>query len=417
MSIGLPKTALCQTAGSATITGTVTDPSGSVVPGAAVTIRNTDTGIERKTETSDAGIFTAAFLQPGHYEVQASKTGFTSVLRKDLSLQVGQTLSVNLALAVQSTQAEVTVTGEAPVVDTEKTDVSQVVSDAEVSNLPIAGPALGSVRAAHAPNVTTDGSSGLVSYPRHFGPLQHQQRWTAPTTTRPCFPKGAAARPAAPTCSAWIPCMEYQVSTSNYSAELGQAAGGVVNAVTKSGTNDVAWRPVLLPALSHLERARPVPQVAGQLHPADPPMAAVRGQRGRADHQGQAVLLRNLRRVAQGEPHRLHQQHLQRHHESAAVPGAGDGHAVRQCQCVPVRPAGDIPARHQSGRGFRQAGRPVDAAQPRGGIVRLHELPRAECVPDGAFVQQQLDWQPTAATSTTSASSWRTGIRPSHRRW
>jgi hypothetical protein len=81
--------AYAQGAGSATITGSITDPSGSIVPGTSVVIRNTDTGIERKTETGDAGIFEAPFLQPGRYEVQASKTGFADVLRKELVLQVG----------------------------------------------------------------------------------------------------------------------------------------------------------------------------------------------------------------------------------------------------------------------------------------------------------------------------------------
>ena len=81
-----------QLAGSATITGTITDATGAVVPGADVTIRNTDTGIEHKVQTTDAGAYTAPFLQPGHYEVQAGKQGFASVLRKDLVLQVGQTM-------------------------------------------------------------------------------------------------------------------------------------------------------------------------------------------------------------------------------------------------------------------------------------------------------------------------------------
>src|SRR5579883_2763669 len=96
--------AFSQGAGSATITGTVTDASGASVPGAEVTIRNTDTGIERKTQTSDAGLYTAAFLPPGKYEVQAVKTGFSAVVMKDLTLQVGQILTVSLSLSVQAAQ-------------------------------------------------------------------------------------------------------------------------------------------------------------------------------------------------------------------------------------------------------------------------------------------------------------------------
>lgn len=155
--------AYCQGSGSATIAGTVTDASGAVVPAAAVTIRNTDTGIERKTQTSDAGRYNAAFLPPGHYEVLGGKSGFATMIQKDLTLQVGQTLEINLALAVQMTQQEVTVTGQAPVVDAEKTEVSQVVSAAAVGNLPIAGRRWDTF-VLLTPGVTNDGSSGLVSY-------------------------------------------------------------------------------------------------------------------------------------------------------------------------------------------------------------------------------------------------------------
>src|SRR5215471_13179357 len=135
----LPGRAVSQTAGSATITGTVTDASGAVVPAVDITVKNTETGIERKTQTSDAGIYNATFLPPGAYQVQAAKTGFNTVLRKNLVLQIGQTLSIDLSLPVQTAQQQVTVTGEAPVVDTEKTEVSQVISSGSVENLPISG--------------------------------------------------------------------------------------------------------------------------------------------------------------------------------------------------------------------------------------------------------------------------------------
>ena len=90
-----------QAAGSGTITGTITDPSGATVPKATIILHNADTGAERRTETSDSGVYVANFLQPGHYEVRAEKAGFASILRKDLTLQVGQTLSVDLAMKVE----------------------------------------------------------------------------------------------------------------------------------------------------------------------------------------------------------------------------------------------------------------------------------------------------------------------------
>jgi Carboxypeptidase regulatory-like domain/TonB dependent receptor len=231
-----PQRGSAQNAGSATITGTVTDASSAVVPGAGVTVRNTDTGIERKTQTSDAGLYSAAFLPPGHYEVEAGKVGFDKVLRKELILQVGQTLQINLSLAVQTTQLEVTVTGEAPLVDAEKTEVSQVVSAATVGNLPISGRRWDTF-ALMTPNVTNDGSSGLVSY-RGISGLYNSNTVDGANNNQAFFSEARGRANSGAYVYSLDSIAEYQVTSSNYSASLGQAAGGVVNAVTKSGTND-----------------------------------------------------------------------------------------------------------------------------------------------------------------------------------
>ncbi len=232
-----PHKAFGQLAGSATISGTISDASGAVVQGADIVIRNTDTGIERKTQTSDAGLYNAAFLPPGHYEVQASKPGFATLVRKDPTLQVGQTLTVSLSLAVQRTQQEVTVTGEAPVVDTQKTEVSQVVSETAVSNLPIAGRRWDSF-VLLTPNVTTDGTSGLVSY-RGISGLYNSNTVDGANNNQAFFSEARGRANSGAYVYSMDSIKEYQVSASNYSAELGQAAGGVVNAVTKSGTNQL----------------------------------------------------------------------------------------------------------------------------------------------------------------------------------
>jgi len=128
-----------QTTGSGTINGTVRDPAQAAIPGANVTIQNVDTGIGRAIVTNEAGLYSAPFLQPGHYEITVSKAGFTNLSRKDLTLQVGQTLTIDLQLTVQGREEQVTVTSEAPLVDTQKSEQSQVVSENLVSNLPIAG--------------------------------------------------------------------------------------------------------------------------------------------------------------------------------------------------------------------------------------------------------------------------------------
>ncbi|MGD0772678.1 MAG: carboxypeptidase regulatory-like domain-containing protein [Candidatus Solibacter sp.] len=228
--------AFAQLAGSATITGALRDPSGAFVPGATVTIRNTNTGIERRIESNDAGIYVAPFLPPGQYEVHASKTGFAAVVRKDLVLQVGQTLAIDFSMTVQAAQVEVTVTGEAPVVDNEKTEMSQVISQSSVGNLPIAGRRWDAF-VMLTPNVTPDGGSGLVSF-RGISGMYNSNTVDGANNNQALFSEARGRAITGVYVYSMDSIREYQVSSSNYSAELGQAAGGVVNAVTKSGTND-----------------------------------------------------------------------------------------------------------------------------------------------------------------------------------
>ena len=102
MSLCLSATLEAQTTGAGTITGTITDASGGVVPAAAVVVKNTATQTERTLATNEAGIFVAQFLQPGRMRSRSRKPGFAKTVRTGLTLQVGQTLTVNFALAVQS---------------------------------------------------------------------------------------------------------------------------------------------------------------------------------------------------------------------------------------------------------------------------------------------------------------------------
>src|SRR5260370_31484899 len=118
-------TAYGQTACAGTITGTVRDPSSAIVPGASVVVRNTDTGIERSLQTNEAGIYVAPFVQPRHYEITVSKAGFGKVVRQNLTLQVGQTLTIDFAVAVQTTAETVLVTGQAGVQDSYKPQRTQ----------------------------------------------------------------------------------------------------------------------------------------------------------------------------------------------------------------------------------------------------------------------------------------------------
>src|SRR5712671_4342378 len=221
----LAGTLSAQTTGAGTITGTITDPSGAVVPAAAVAVKNVATQAERMIATNDAGIFVAQFLQPGAYEITVTKAGFAKTVRTGLTLQVGQSLTINLALPVQSTNEAVTVAGDAAIVDTEKTEMSQVVSQTQKENLPIAGRRWEGF-ALLTPNTTTDGGNGLVSY-RGISGLYNQSVVDGTSNTQAFFSE-TKGRTTLGYVYSMDSVQEFHVAASNYSAELGQSAGGVV---------------------------------------------------------------------------------------------------------------------------------------------------------------------------------------------
>ena len=221
-----------QSAGTGTLTGTVTDSSGAVVPSAAVVVHNSDTGADREVTSTGAGIYVATFLQPGHYEVSVNKPGFEKVVHKNLVLQVGQTLAIDLQLPLQTAQESVVVIATPTIVDTEKTEVSQVVSQHLVENLPLVGRRWDNF-ALLTPAVTTDGNS--VSF-RGISSLYNNNSVDGANNNQAFFstPRGGATAPYVYSLDS---IQEFQVSASNYGAEFGEAAGGMVNAVTKSGSN------------------------------------------------------------------------------------------------------------------------------------------------------------------------------------
>jgi Carboxypeptidase regulatory-like domain/TonB dependent receptor len=221
-----------QTARSGAISGTITDPTGAVVPGATVVVHNEDTSADRSLVSNEAGVYSATFLQPGHYEVTASKTGFNKSEHQGILLEVGRSLSIDFAFTVQAGAEAVTVSGEAPIVDNEKTEVSQQVGQNLIENLPIVGRRWDNF-ALLTPGATTDGN--LVSY-RGISGLYNNNMVDGANNNQAFFSEARGRSNTTYTYSI-DSIQEFQVSTSGYSAEFGQAAGGVINAVTRSGTN------------------------------------------------------------------------------------------------------------------------------------------------------------------------------------
>ena len=164
-----------QTSGNGTITGTVTDTAGAVVPNAQVLITDTDTNVTHTAVTDGAGNYAASFLQSGHYEVVLGGGAFGKVDRKNLVLTVGQTLTVDAVLTVGSTATEVTVTSESPILDPQKTEVAQTLDTNLVANLPV-NARNWSDFVLLTPNVTQDGGQRAGQLPRHQRPLQPELR-------------------------------------------------------------------------------------------------------------------------------------------------------------------------------------------------------------------------------------------------
>ncbi|HNY39230.1 MAG TPA: TonB-dependent receptor [Bryobacteraceae bacterium] len=222
-------------AGLGAINGVVRDASGAVVPAAKVVVSNASNGLRRNLETNESGLFSAPSLTPGEgYEVSVLKEGFAAYSAKQIAIQVGQNVTLNIGLDVKAQTQEVTVTTAAPIVDESKTGVSQVVGSREILNLPINGRRVDSF-VLLTPAVTEDGTFGLVSF---RGIAGGNSFLTDGNDTTNSFYNENAGRTRISTQISQDAVQEFQVLSNGFSAEFGRAMGGVVNTVTRSGGND-----------------------------------------------------------------------------------------------------------------------------------------------------------------------------------
>ena len=226
-----------QDAALANITGTVKDSTGAVVSGATVVVRNTGTGSERTLTTNQNGSYTATFLQPGSYEVILGGGGFSKFDQKNIALTVGSTATIDATLTLASVSDQVVVTSEAPLLEADKTDVSQTIDQQLVSNLPVNGRRYDNF-VLLTPNVVPDGNSGLISY-RGISGLYNTNLIDGANNQQAFFSEARGRAIGAPYVISQDSVREFQSSTSGYSAEFGQAAGGQINAITRSGTNAI----------------------------------------------------------------------------------------------------------------------------------------------------------------------------------
>ncbi len=220
--------------GTGSIEGSVLDPSGAVLPDAQVTVRNTATGVERVLTTDSGGRYRAVALEPGIYSVKASKAGFKTGEHTEIQVTVGSTTTVDVSLQVGAATETIEVTEAAPAIDVEKTDVTSTVASEVVTNVPVIGRRFDNY-VLLTPGVSPDGTFGLITY-RGISGLYNNNTVDGADNNQAFFSE-ARGRTRAVYTYGQANIKEFQVGLSNFNAEYGRAAGGLVNAVTKSGTN------------------------------------------------------------------------------------------------------------------------------------------------------------------------------------
>ena len=217
------------------IQGVVHDPEGAAIPGVNVTIRHIETGADRVVQSDEAGRFSAPFMPVGTYELRAQFPGMAPLTRSGMVLTVGATMDVELNMTLAGVQQEVTVVGEAPMVVAAETEVSSTLNALAIQNLPVNGRRWENF-VLLTPGVTNDGNFGLVSFHGIAGVFNNTMIDGADNNQAFFAEERGRTRIAYPISQETI--REFQVNTSNFSAEFGRAAGGIVNAVTRSGTNE-----------------------------------------------------------------------------------------------------------------------------------------------------------------------------------
>jgi hypothetical protein len=228
--------AFAQSTTTGAIGGVVMDQGNAVVPGATVVVKNSGTNKEDTVITDDVGRFRVVLLQPGTYSVTVNMPGFALYERGQVVVEVGTVSNITAVLAVAGVTETTEVVSESPVLNTSQQDFSTNINQVSINELPINGRRWSNF-ALLAPATTPDGTFGLISF-RGISGLLNNNTIDGGDNNQAFFAE-ERGRTRISYVISQAAIREFQVNTSNYSAEYGRAAGGVTNAVTKSGTNDL----------------------------------------------------------------------------------------------------------------------------------------------------------------------------------
>jgi hypothetical protein len=219
-------------AGSGTITGTVTDPSGAAIVGAIVTAREPETALTRTTHSNETGNYNLPGLRPATYDVTVESAGFKRHSQTGFRLEVDQTARLDIQLQVGQVAEQIEVTGTAQLLHTENATVGAVIEQRKITDLPLNGRDFTQL-ALLVPGVATGqpgaGAGGGISI---GGARSEQNAFQLDgVTNSDQWDNAISFRPSIDAIQ------EFKIEVNNYSAEFGKGAGGQINVVTKSGTN------------------------------------------------------------------------------------------------------------------------------------------------------------------------------------
>ncbi len=232
----------------ATLSGTVTDASSAAVPSAHVSIKNTATGVTREVTADAAGFYTAPNLLPGNYEVRFSASGFSTQVSSSVSLTVGAQQVLNASLRVGQISQQVTVTSEAPTVELASSALDAVVEAPTIVGLPLNGrswtdlanlqPGVSGVETQVAFGDSGRGNRGFGAQLSISGSRPTQNNYRLDGISINDYANGGPGSVLGGNLGVDA-VEEFSVLTSSYSAEYGKTSGGVVNAISRAGTNQL----------------------------------------------------------------------------------------------------------------------------------------------------------------------------------
>jgi hypothetical protein len=237
----LALSSLAMAQSTATLQGTVTDTSNAAVPNAKVVIHNQQTGVDRTTQTDQAGAYLVPGLLPGTYQITFGASGFQNYVVTDLKLDVASTITENVQLKVGEVSQEVTVSGGEPLVNTSSVSVSQVITQKTVQEIPLNGRHFLDL-APLTPGTMTPPQNGFLVDPlQGLGSLSIDTAGQRETTLNLLVnginlndevQNQVTFQPSIDTVS------EFKIDNSTFPAEYGRNSGAIVNIATRSGTND-----------------------------------------------------------------------------------------------------------------------------------------------------------------------------------